>query len=40
MFEQDYNNLYESEKEEFRRVVNYLLSKTFIVRDVNWNINV
>ena len=34
MFEQDYNNLYESEKEEFRRVVNYLLSKTFIVRDV------
>lgn len=34
MFEQDYNNLYESEKEEFRRVANYLLSKTFIVRDV------
>ena len=34
MFEQDYNNLYEAEKEEFRRVVNYLLSKTFIVRDV------
>lgn len=34
MFEQDYNNLYESEKEEFRRVVNYLLSKTFIVRDI------
>ena len=34
MFEQEYNNLYESEKEEFRRVVNYLLSKTFIIRDV------
>lgn len=34
MFEQDYNNLYESEKEEFRRVTNYLLSKTFVVRDV------
>lgn len=34
MFEQDYNNLYEAEKEEFRRVSNYLLSKTFIVRDV------
>lgn len=34
MFEQDYNNLYESEKEEFRRVANYLLSKTFVVRDV------
>lgn len=34
MFEQDYNNLYESEKEEFRRVANYLLSKTFIIRDV------
>ena len=34
MFEQDYNNLYESEKQEFRRVANYLLSKTFIVRDV------
>ena len=34
MFEQDYNNLYESEKEEFRRVINYLLSKTFVVRDV------
>lgn len=34
MFEQEYNNLYESEKEEFRRVSNYLLSKTFIVRDV------
>ena len=34
MFEQDYNNLYESEKEEFRRVCNYLLSKTFVVRDV------
>ena len=34
MFEQDYNNLYESEKQEFRRVCNYLLSKTFIVRDV------
>jgi len=34
MFEQDYNNLYESEKEEFRRVANYLLSKTFILRDV------
>ena len=31
MFEQDYNNLYEAEKEEFRRVSNYLLSKTFIV---------
>ena len=34
MFEQDYNALYESEKEEFRRVANYILSKTFIVRDV------
>lgn len=34
MFEQDYNNLYESEKEEFRRVANYLLSKTFIIRDI------
>ena len=34
MFEQDYNNLYESEKEEFRRVANYILSKTFIVRDI------
>ena len=34
MFEQDYNNLYESEKQEFRRVANYLLSKTFVVRDV------
>lgn len=34
MFEQDYNNLYESEKEEFRRVSNYILSKTFVVRDV------
>ena len=34
MFEQDYNNLYESEKEEFKRVCNYLLSKTFVVRDV------
>ena len=34
MFEQEYNKLYESEKEEFRRVVNYLLSKTFIIRDV------
>ena len=34
MFEQDYINLYEAEKQEFRRVVNYLLSKTFIVRDV------
>ena len=34
MFEQDYNNLYESEKEEFRRVSNYILSKTFIVRDI------
>ena len=34
MFEQDYNNLFESEKEEFRRVSNYLLSKTFVVRDV------
>ena len=34
MFEQDYNALYESEKEEFRRVANYLLSKTFVVRDV------
>lgn len=34
MFEQDYNNLFESEKQEFRRVANYLLSKTFIVRDV------
>lgn len=34
MFEQDYNNLYESEKEEFRRVSNYLLSKTFVVRDI------
>ena len=28
MFEQDYNALYESEKEEFRRVANYILSKT------------
>ena len=34
MFEQDYNNLYESEKQEFRRIANYLLSKTFVVRDV------
>ena len=34
MFEQEYNNLYEAEKQEFRRVANYLLSKTFIVRDV------
>jgi len=34
MFEQDYNNLYEAEKEEFRRVSNYLLSHTFIVRDI------
>ena len=34
MFEQDYNALYESEKEEFRRVANYILSKTFVVRDV------
>lgn len=34
MFEQDFNNLYESEKEEFRRVVNYLLSKTFVIRNV------
>lgn len=34
MFEQEYNNLYESEKQEFRRVANYLLSKTFVVRDV------
>lgn len=34
MFEQEYNNLFESEKQEFRRVANYLLSKTFIVRDV------
>ena len=34
MFEQDYNNLYESEKEEFRRVANYILSKTFVIRDV------
>lgn len=34
MFEQEYNNLYESEKQEFRRIANYLLSKTFIVRDV------
>ena len=34
MFEQEYNNLYEVEKQEFRRVANYLLSKTFIVRDV------
>lgn len=34
MFEQDYNNLFESEKEEFRRVTNYLLSKTFVVRDI------
>ena len=34
MFEQEYNNLYEAEKQEFRRVANYLLSKTFVVRDV------
>lgn len=34
MFEQDYNNLYESEKEEFKRVCNYILSKTFVVRDI------
>ena len=34
MFEQEYNNLFESEKQEFRRVTNYLLSKTFVVRDV------
>ena len=34
MFEQDYNALYESEKEEFRRIANYILSKTFIIRDV------
>lgn len=34
MFEQDFNNLYESEKEEFKRVVNYLLSKTFVIRNV------
>ena len=34
MFEQEYNNLYESEKQEFRRIANYLLSKTFVVRDV------
>ena len=34
MFEQDYNNLFESEKQEFRRIANYLLSKTFVVRDV------
>ena len=34
MFEQDYNNLYESEKQEFRRIANYLLSKRFVVRDV------
>ena len=34
MFEQDYNALYESEKEEFRCVANYILSKTFVVRDV------
>lgn len=34
MFEQDYNNLYESEKEEFQRITNYILSKTFVIRDV------
>ena len=34
MFEQEYNNLFESEKQEFRRIANYLLSKTFVVRDV------
>lgn len=34
MFEEEYMKLYESEKEEFKRVCNYLLSKTFVVRDM------
>lgn len=34
MFEEEFEKLYESEKEEFKRVCNYLLSKTFVLRDV------
>ena len=34
MFEEEFAKLYESEKEEFKRVCNYLLSKTFVLRDL------
>ncbi len=34
MFEEEYEQLFEGEKEEFKRICNYLLSKTFILRDI------
>ena len=34
MFDEDYEKLLDGEKEEFKRVCNYLLSKTFVLDQV------